>query len=145
MVNRKITSVLFSIVALSLIVYFFKTTELSVEFSMYFKPQYYLKFSLLIISVMLLNAAFLLFKSARGANLSLAIFGYTILEEIMFDLIGVTAVNMPLLAYIVLFVCALPSLWIAHSNTFKTEKLSTKGLIISLTIGALESLFPILI
>jgi len=142
--NRKITSVLFSIVALSLIVYFLKTTELSVEFSMYFKPEYYLKFSLLIISVMLLNAAFLLFKNARGANLSLAIFGYTILEEIMFDLIGVTAVNMPLPAYIVLFVCAVPSLWIAHSNRFKTEKLSTKGLIISLVIGALESLFPIL-
>lgn len=112
---------------------------------MYFKPQYYLKFSLLIISVMLLNASFLLFKSAKGANLSLAIFGYTVLEEIMFDLLGLTTVNMPLFAYVVLFVCAVPSVWVAHSNTFKTEKLSIKGLIISLVIGALESLFPILI
>lgn len=121
------------------------TTELSVEFSMYFKPQYYLKFSLLIISAMLLNAAIILFRNGKGTNLALAIFGYTVIEEVLFDLIGVTAVNMPLFAYIMLFVCVLPSLWIAHSNTFNTEKLSTKGLIISLVIGTLESLFSILI
>ncbi|OEK04025.1 hypothetical protein [Roseivirga misakiensis] len=145
MKKRRITSLLLSIVALSLIVYFFSTTQLSVEFSMYFKPEYYLKYSLLIISLMLINAAFLLFKNDKGANLSLAIFGYTILEEIIFDLLGITSVNMPLVAYIVLFACALPSLWIAHSNTFNTEKLSTKGLVISLAIGALESLYPILI
>lgn len=144
MIKRKTASVLLAIVSISLIVYFLWTTEIMVEFETYFKPEYYLKFSLLIISAMLLNAAILLFRSAKGANLALAIFGYTVVEEILFDLIGVTAVNMPLFAYIVFFVCAVPCLWIAHSNWYKTEKLSIKGLMISLGIGALESLLPLL-
>ncbi len=145
MINRKTTSVLLGIVSVSLIVYFFMITELRVELSTYFKSEYYLKFSLLIISAMLLNATLLLFRGAKGANLALAIFGYTVVEEIIFDLTGLTSVNMPLFAYIVLFVCALPCIWIAHSNTYNTEKLSIKGLAISLVIGALESLLPILL
>ena len=145
MIKRKIASILLAIVSIGLVIYFLFTTQIRAEFATYFKPEYYLKFSLLIISAMLLNAAFLLFKDAKGANLALAIFGYTVVEEILFDLIGVTTVNMPWFAYIVLFVCAVPSLWIAHSNMFKTEELSLKGLIISLVIGAFESLLPLLV
>ena len=144
MIKRKTASILLAIVSISLLVYFLWTTQIRVEFTTYFKPEYYLKFSLLIISAMLFNAAILLFRNAKGTNLALAIFGYTVVEEILFDLIGVTAVNMPLFAYIVLFICAVPCIWIAHSNLYKTEKLSIKELMIGLVIGAFESLLPLL-
>lgn len=144
MIQRKTASILLALVSIGLMVYFILTTQFRVEFETYFKPEYYLKFSLLIISAMLFNAAVVLFRNAKGVNLALAIFGYTVIQESLFDLIGVTSMNMPLFAYVLLLICALPCIWIAHSNMFNTEKLSTKGLVISLTIGALESLLPLL-
>lgn len=145
MINNKSVSILFGIVALGLMVYFFLTTQIWVELSEYFKPEYYTKFSMLIISVMLINAAILLFRNRKGVNLALAIFGYTVVQEILFDAFNVTTLNMPIFASIVLFICAASSVWIAHTNTFNTEKLSKKGLMISLAIGAIETLFPLLL
>ncbi len=144
MQKRKLLASLLGVTSVGLIVYFFLVTQIKVELDMYFKPEYYLQFSLLILSVALLDASFLLFRKAKRTNLSLAIYGYMVVEEILFDLIGVTSASMPLAIYVIMFACAVPCIWIAHTNTFDTTTLSTRGLIISLMIGALESLLPII-
>lgn len=143
--RRNSTATVFVLVATGLIIHFFLTNQIRVEFETYFKAEYYLKFSTVILSAALLNAGILLFRNRKQTNLAMAVFGYMILEEILFDLLGVTSSDGPLIITLILLGCALPAIWIAHTNAFQTQKLSYTGLIISLIIGAFESLLPILI
>lgn len=145
MISRKTLSIIFGAVSIGLIVYFFSIKQFKVEFQMYFKPEFYLSFSIFIISVMLLDASISLYRNSERSNLALAIFGYTALLEILFDLIGVTPQNLPLFTYFLLLVCAIPCIWIAHTDTYETGKLSRLGLAISLAIGAIESLISIMV
>ena len=141
--NRLFVSGVFIVLALFVIIHFLLNTEIKVEFETYFKPEYYLKFSAILIAFTLLNAGILLLKGLPKANLMLAIFGYMLVLEILFDLIGITLPNISTIATVVLLIAAIPALWIAHSNLFDTQKLSYKGLVISLLIGVVESLIPI--
>lgn len=140
--NRRWVSAVFIFLALLVIVHFLLNTQIKVEFETYFKSEYYLKFSAILIAFTLLNAGALLLKGSPKANLMLAIFGYMLVLEILFDLVGITLPNISTLATLILLLAAIPALWIAHSNLFDTQKLSYKGLVISLLIGAVESLIP---
>lgn len=141
----RIVAALFMMIALLLIVNFFRTTTIQVDFATYFTPAYYMQFSLLLMPVALLNAGFLLIRGSKQANLALAIFGYMAVLELFFDLVGVTSSSTPVFVVIVLLLAAGGAIYIAHTNTFSTNKLSKSGLLISLLIGVVESLIPLFI
>lgn len=141
--KRRITSGGFILVSLFVVGYFFLTTQIKVEFETYFKPEYYLQFSMLLLAATLLNAGILLFKGSSKANLMLAIYGYMALAEMLFDLLAITVVNMPWAISLVFTIAALPAIWIAHTNAFDTKKLPLAGLIISVALGLIESLLPV--
>ncbi|RKQ42857.1 hypothetical protein BXY85_3474 [Roseivirga pacifica] len=141
----RIVAALFMMIALLLIVNFFRTTTIQVDFATYFTPAYYMQFSLLLMPMALLNAGFLLIRGSKQANLALAIFGYMAILELFFDLVGVTPSFTPVFVVIVLLLAAGSAIYIAHTNTFSTNKLSKTGLIVSLLIGVVESLIPLFI
>ncbi len=142
---RKLIAFSFASAGLFVICYFLLNNQISVSFETYFKPEYYLKFANVVISVVLINGAVLLYKGHDRTNFVLAVFGYMIIEEVFFDIIGVTVSYSSLLTSIVLLVFAIPALWIAHSNAFQTKPISKLALLGSVAIGTAESLLPLIV
>ncbi|MDG2449298.1 MAG: hypothetical protein P8M34_06655 [Saprospiraceae bacterium] len=99
-----------------------------------------MQFSPVIVSVMLLMGGVGLLSNHSKTNFALALFGHTALEEIIFDWLGIISHNLPLFAVALFFGCVVIALWLAYSNAFDLKRLSSKEVVLSLLIGAGESL-----
>jgi len=140
MTIRKIIGIAFSAVALITFGIFIARTEFSIQLQAWINFKYYIQFAPYVISIMLFYCGAYLFRNNQKLNFALAIFGYTIVEIITLDLIGILFNNLGVYATIMFGSCAAMALWIAHANSYNLKKLSLTEILISLFIGALESL-----
>jgi hypothetical protein len=146
---RKIIGITFSIIAVIFSIIFILNSNLSIDFKEYFDFSFKSYFSLaylrqitpLIICLILLYGGILLTIKPSKSNPILALFGFTVIEEVVFSWFDVFTIDFPVYVVAVFFCCALLSLWIAYSNTINLKHLSLKEGFSSLTLGTLINVF----
>lgn len=148
MAARKIIGIIFSIMAVLFSAIFIIQSNLSIDFreyfdfslKSYFSLEYLRQITPLIISLILLYGGILLIIKPSKSNPVLALFGFTVLEEIVFNWIDIITIDFPVYVIAVFFCCALLALWIAYSNTINLKRLSFKEGVSSLILGTLLNL-----
>jgi len=149
MAASKIIGIIFSIIAVLFSTIFIIQSDLSIDFKdyfdfsfkSYFSLEYLRQISPLILCLILLYGGLLLIIKPSKSNPVLALFGFTILEEIVFNWLGIITINYPVYVVVVFLCCALLALWIAYSNTINSKRLSFKEGVSSLILGTLINLF----
>ncbi len=142
MEKNKLIGLGFSIIASIFCVVFALQTDLEIGLKSYLSLDYLMQLTPLIISVMLLaGGVFLIIKHAHAIP-ALALFGFTALEDIIFNWFGITTSYLPIYAIVVFFCCALIALWIVYSNMFDIKRLSVKEGALALIFGTAVNLLP---
>ncbi len=142
MITRKSIAVAFILIAVILSVVFYLKIDYPENFEGYFKKSYYGQFGPLAICVELLVAAIYLFMGHKKSNFALALFAFTALSDILFNLTGIFISGVPNYAMVLFFVCAIVSLWIAFSNAFNLGRITLLWALTSLILGnAIEFYF----
>ncbi|RRQ47987.1 hypothetical protein DZC72_09615 [Maribacter algicola] len=142
MEKRKGIGLIFTIIALVLGVIFYLKIDYPENFVGYFKKSYYGQFGPLAICLELLLAAIYLFVGHKKSNFALALFAFTALADIFFNLAGIFISGVPTFAMVLFFLCAIVSLWIAFSNAFNLGRITLLWAIISFILGnAIEFYF----
>ena len=117
----------------------FSNIDLMVDLPTYFKPEYYNQFSPLILCALLINAGVFIILKHKRTNFSLAMFGYTALEELLFRAIGLSQNLWPTWLIISFLLLGGICVFLAHRNPYKLKALSIRDLIVSLAFGFFES------
>jgi len=149
METRKIIGILFSILAILFGAIFIIQSNLNFDFKEYFDFSLKSYFSLaylrqitpLIICLIFLYGGLLLFIKPAKSNTILALFGFTVLEEIVFSWFGIITVNFPVYLIAIFFCCSILALWIAYSNKINLKRLSFKEGLSSLILGTSINMF----
>ena len=149
MATRKIIGIVFSIIAVLSIIIFLIHSDLSFNlkeyfdfsFKSYFSLSYFNQILPLAICLILLYGGVLLIIKPKKSNPILALFGFTVLEEIVFSWFGIISIDFPTYIVAIFFSSALLALWIAYSDTINQKRLSLKEGISSLTLGTLITAF----
>ncbi len=142
MKKRKLISILFISLSLLLGIIFFLDIDYPEDVKGYFKKTYYGQFGPLAICVELFIAAYYLLAGHKKSNFALALFAFTALLDILFNLTGLFISGVPVYAMVLFFVCAIVSLWIAFSNAFNLGRITLVGAITSFVLGnAIEFYF----
>ncbi len=132
----------FMVISLVLGITFYLDINYPEHIGGYFKKDYYGQFGPLAICIELLIAAIYLFLGHKKSNFALALFAFTALLDIIFNLTGVFISGVPVYGMILFFICAVISLFIAFSNAFNLGKITIIGAITSFILGnAIELYF----
>ncbi len=110
------------------------------SFKSYFSLGYLQKITPLIINLILLYGGILLIFKPLKSNPVLALFGFTVLEELLFNWFGVINTNYSSYIIVIFFCCAILSVWIAYSNKINQKRLSFTEAASSLFLGTLINL-----
>ncbi len=145
MTARSIIGIIFSVIAIVFGSIFVAKLEFSTDLGTYFdyslksyfSLEYFWNITPLIICAILLYGGLLLIFKPSKSNLVLALFGFTVLEEVIFSSLGIISIDFP--NYItVLFMCiALFTLYIAYSRKVNLHRLSLKDGLGGLVMGTL--------
>lgn len=142
MKKRKTIAVSFIVLSLILGVIFYLKIDYPENFEGYFKKSYYGQFGPLAICIELLIAAYYLFVGHTKSNFALALFAFTALLDMLFNITGLFTSGVPNYAMVLFFICAVISLWIAFSNAFNLGRITLLGSITSFILGnAIEFYF----
>lgn len=149
MKTRKIIGIIFSIVAVLFSIIFITQSGLSFDikgyfdlsFKSYFSLEYLRQITPLIICLILLYGGVLLIVKPSKSNPVLALFGFTVLEEVVLNWFNIIIIDLPVVVISVFFYCALLALWIAYSNKINLKRLSLKEGVSSAILGTLFNLF----
>lgn len=141
MKSIKIIALVFIILALAYGAVSFLKIEFPTGLEAYFTKEYYSQFGPLAICIELLIAAIYLFNRNTKTNFVLALFGFTVLLDIIFNLIGLFSSLLPIYATVPFLGCALLCLWLAFTDTFKLGRISIIGALISFVLGNAVELF----
>ena len=145
MATRKIIGILFSVIAILFSIILLIQSDLNINLKEYFDYSFKSYFSLsyfnqilpLILCFILLYGGVLLTIKPIKSNPVLALFGFTVLEEIVFSWFGLISINFPIYIVVIFFSTALLALWIAYSDTINQKHLSLKEGVSSLITGTL--------
>lgn len=143
-----------SIVGLAFSLYFATEINFSIRLESWFNQEYWVQFMPLASSILLLAAGILALLDHPNANFTLALFGHTVSEQIMFAWLGLTDIGSSLLEFIGLksfnypeqailwfFGLSLMSLCIAYSNVLKLKPVSLGEAMIGIATGVGLSFF----
>lgn len=145
MATRKIIGIVFSVIAILFSIIFLIQSDLNINLKEYFDYSFKSYFSLsyfnqilpLILCFILLYGGVLLIIKPIKSNPVLALFGFTVLEEIVFSWFGLISIDFPIYGVVIFFSSALLALWIAYSDTINQKHLSIKEGVSSLIMGTL--------
>ena len=149
MATRKIIGIVYSIIGILFSIIFLIKTDLNTNlkeyfnfsFKSYFSLSYFNKILPLIICLILFYGGLLLIIKPTKSNPILALFGFTVLEEIVFSWFGIITINFPSYIVAIFFSSALFALWIAYSDTINQKRLSLKEGASSLILGTIITAF----
>ena len=145
MATRKIIGIVFSVIGILFSIIFLIQSDLHINLKEYFDYSFKSYFSLsyfnqilpLILCFILLYGGVLLIIKPIKSNPVLALFGFTVLEEIVFSWFGLISIDFPIYIVVLFFSIALLALWIAYSDTINQKHLSLKEGVSSLIMGTL--------
>ncbi len=138
---RRSIALLFFAVATILGIIFFLKISFPVGLGDYFSKTYYGQFGPLAICVELFIAAYYLFVGHRKANFTLALFAFTALLDIVFNIFGLFISGVPTYGMIIFFLCAIVSLRIAFSKVFDLGRITLLGALVSFVLGNASEFF----
>ena len=149
MTTRKIIGTIFSIIAVLFSTLAILKSNLKIDLKEYFdfsfKPYFSLSFfnevMPLIICLILLYGSLLLIIKPTKSNPLLALFGVTVLEDIVLSWLDITTIIFPISVVAIFFCCAALALWIAYSDRINQKKLSLREGVSSLITGTLITSF----
>ncbi len=149
MATRKVIGIAFSLIGILFSIIFLLQSDLNTNvkeyfdfsFKSYFSLSYFNQVLPLIICIILFYGGILLITKPTKSNPILALFGFTVLEEIVFSWFGVISINFPIYIVAIFFSSALLALWIAYSDTINQKHLSLKEGVSSLILGTSINLF----
>jgi len=139
METRKIIGIVFIVVSLITFSIFITQTEFSIQLQAWISYKYYMQFAPHVISVMLFYCGLYLIQKNPKSNFAMAIFGYTIFELLVLDLVGISSNSFDTTTTVLFGCCAFGALWIAHANSFGLKRLSIKEILLSVFVGVIES------
>ncbi|MGB1307589.1 MAG: hypothetical protein ACPG6B_01665 [Oceanihabitans sp.] len=138
---NKIIGLIFSIFSIVYSINFIVNSKLTYNLESYFDFEYLISLSPVVVSIILLIAGILLFVNPAKANLALALFGHSVVEEILFNWLGISTSQYDIYLTIIFLIFGLTALYIAYTDTFSSNKLSIKEAIISFVIGTLFAMY----
>lgn len=149
MATRKIIGIAFSFIGILFSIIFLLQSDLNTnlkeyfDFSLksYFSLSYFNQVLPLIICLILSYGGILLILKPTKSNPILAVFGFAVLEEIVFSWFGIISIDFPTYIVAIFFFTALLALWIAYSDTINQKRLSLKEGISSLILGTIITTF----
>lgn len=141
MKKRQLLALIFIITGLILGTIFFNNIEIGIDLGQYFEKSFYNQFGPIAICVELIIAGLHLFIKHSKANFTLALFGFTAMLDPFLNWVGLFDTNVPLYGTIILIIYAIPTLWIAFTNTFKLGRISFIAAFGSFTLGVIIELF----
>lgn len=144
--KRKILAVVLVLLATALGVIFYLDTDIPSELGDYFEPGYYRQFGAVAIAIELFVAGLYLLLGHSKAHFGLALFSFTALLDILFDLTGLAQSPVPVYGRILFLFVAGLGLWIAYRNPFGLKPISwweaslsfVGGLVIDLYFNNIE-------
>jgi hypothetical protein len=111
------------------------------SFKSYFSIAFLRRITPLILCFILLYGGFLLLLKPLKSNTVLALFGFTVIEEIVFHWFGIMTIDFSAFIIGLFFCCAILCLFIAYSNQINLKRLSIKEGLSSLLFGTLINAF----
>ena len=146
---RKSIGIIFLIIAILFCLIFTIKSNLRVDVKDYFDLSFKSYFSLsflreitpLIICVILFYGGILLIFKPSKSNSVLSLFGFTVLEEIIFYWFNIITLDFSIYVISIFLCCALLALWIAFSSKVNLKRQSFKEGLSSLILGTLINLF----
>lgn len=149
METRKIIGIAFSFIGILFSIIFLIQSDLNINlkeyfdfsFKSYFSLSYFNQILPLIICLILLYGGILLIIKPTKSNPVLALFGFTVLEEIVFNWFGIISIDFTTYIIVIFLSVALLALWIAYSNKINQKRLSLKEGVSSLTLGTIITAF----
>jgi hypothetical protein len=129
MATRKIIGIIFSVTAILFSIIFLIQSYLNINlkeyfdyyFKSYFSLSYFNQILTLILYFILLYGGVLLIIKPIKSNLVFALFGFTVLEEIVFSWFGLISIDFPIYIVVIFFSSALLALWVAYSDTINQK------------------------
>ena len=129
MAARKIIGIIFSVIAILFSIIFLIQSDLNINlkeyfdyyFKSYFSLSYFNQILTLILYFILLYGGVLLIIKPIKSNLVFALFGFTVLEEIVFSWFGLNSIDFPIYIVVIFFSSASLALWIAYSDTINQK------------------------
>ena len=97
---------------------------------------------MIVYCILLISGLVLLFNFS-GSNFFLAFFGHTVIEDMLFNMIGLTSSTLSKNVMLVLGFLAVLALFVAYSNYFKLNKLSVGDAVYSFILGTLIICLPV--
>ena len=107
----------------------------------YFQRTYYMQFGGVALAVEMGLAGYYLLRSSNRANFMLALFGFSVVLDIVFGLIGVFSSILTGGTLWVFGLIAFESFVIAFSNQYNTGKIAVSKVVISFLLGTAFELF----
>lgn len=141
MKNRKLVSLIFVLVAVALGLLLFMDLTFPAGIRPYLKRGYYTQFGPLAIAIELFTAGMYLLRKHSKTNFAMALFGFTALLDLIFNLVGLFSSNTPIYATILFSICAIIALRIAFTNQFNTKRISMTNAFGSFALGTGIELF----
>ena len=149
MATRKIIGISFSFIGILFSIIFLLQSDLNINlkeyfdfsFKSYFSLSYFSKVLPLIICLILFYGGILLLVKPTKSNPILAIFGFAVLEEIVFSWFGIISIDFPTYIIAIFFSIAFLASWIAYSDSINQKHLSLKEGVSSLILGTIITAF----
>ncbi|MFL0351985.1 hypothetical protein [Xanthomarina sp. GH4-25] len=149
MATRKIIGIVFSFIGILFSVIFLIHSDININlkeyfdfsFKSYFSLSYFNQILPLIICLILFYGGILLIIKPTKSNPILALFGFTVLEQIVFSWFGIISIDFSTYVIGIFFFCTILALWIAYSNTINQKRLSLKEGVFSLILGTIINAF----
>jgi hypothetical protein len=139
--KKKWIAVLFLLIGLGLGLYFFLNLNFPIVVRSYFQKAYYDQFAPLVMCVELSIAGGYLLIGHTKANFTLALFGFTVIMDLFFNLVGLFDSSIPVFGRLIFTFCALWALWLAFSNTFELDRMTVLKTAGSFALGTVVELF----
>lgn len=138
---KTITAIAFVLIAIVLGIIFYMDVEFPIGLSDYFKKEYYGQFGPMALCVELLVAGIYLLNGDKKVNFTLALFGFSVIMDFLFSILGVFPSSLPVYTKVIFLICAAWSLWLAFTDSFNLGRISIWGALVSFILGNIFELF----
>ena len=109
----------------------------------FFDIEYVISLTPMIVYSILLISGLVLLFNFTGSNFFMAFFGHTVIEDMLFNIVGLTNSTLSKNVMLVLGFLAVLALFVAYSNYFKLNKLSVGDAVYSFILGTLIICLPV--
>ena len=142
--SRAFLAGLFILVSGIIGIHYFRLIEFPTDLTGYFDRGFYNQFGALAIAVEMMVAGIYLFLGHPKTNFVMALFGFTVLADQLFQFFGVFSSFITGYPIIVFFIFSLVSFWMVVKNPFKLRKITWFAAMISFVLGnAVEVFFNV--